>query len=41
LNMHRTALPFRQSACSHIPENHSLWLTTTWLSFHILPTHQT
>jgi ribosomal protein S25 len=24
LNMHRTALPFRQSACSHIPENHSL-----------------
>jgi hypothetical protein len=41
LNMHCIAPSSRQSAHQHIPENHSLQLTATWLSFPILPTHWT
>jgi hypothetical protein len=40
LNM-RCMTPSRQHTHPHIPENHSLRLATTWLSFPILHTHWT
>jgi hypothetical protein len=40
LNMHHTA-PSSQCSPPHTLKPHSLWLTTTWLSFPILPTCQT
>jgi hypothetical protein len=41
LNMRHIGPSSRQCARPHIPENHSLCLTATWLSFPILPTRQT
>jgi hypothetical protein len=41
LNMPCIAPSSRQRARPHVPENHSLWLTTTRLSFPILPTRWT
>jgi hypothetical protein len=40
LNMLHIA-PSQKHALLHIPENQSLWLTATWSSFSILPTHRT
>jgi hypothetical protein len=39
--MRRTAPSSQQRARPHVPENQTLCLTTTWLSFPILPTRRT